>query len=722
MTAINLITSTYRAVLFGFILFLCIVPSICVYAQSSQQTVEINIAAQPLSQAITQLATQMGILIGVDARLVADKQASAINGRYTPEQAITKLLTGSGLVAVENAPGQYTLEFSHVNPQNTSILDRMLLPEITVASPMEGDSPHNMSYNRRNASTATKTDTLIMETPINIQVVPQQVMKDQQVTRIETALENVSGVFKAQAESAESFTIRGFRTFDFYRNGVRNQSALTQAGDREVANLERIEVLKGPAAILYGRIEPGGMINLVTKQPLATSYHALQQQFGSFNQYRTTVDSTGPLTKDNTLLYRVNLAYENKGSFREFVENERVFIAPVVKWNISDRTQATFEMEYKRAEESTDFGIPAAGNRPVNIPRKRNLGEPFTFSKSDEFLGGVNWSHEFNDQWKIKHTFNTMHSKENDNVVIGSGLELDNRTFLRNFAGFRDNKAKTYMNVIDITGRFDTFGIQHTLLLGGDHYHFNNTALIIGNSSFPSIDIFKPIHSGTPARNPDEDFGFNTTERWFGLFLQDQIKLPYNVHLLAGLRYDNARLSSTGTFAGESSTNASTDQAVKPRFGVLWHPLPEVSFYGNYVQNFGSSNVFFRDASGKSLAPELAEQFETGIKTEWLEGRLNATLAWFHLTKTNIAVPNADPDLALRGISATAGEARNSGIELDISGEVFPGWRIIGSYSYIDSEITKQTDGTEGNRLFGVPKHAAAYGILMNSSAKNCVA
>ncbi|MBL0011317.1 MAG: TonB-dependent receptor plug domain-containing protein, partial [Nitrosomonas sp.] len=105
-----------------------------------------------------------------------------------------------------------------------------------------------------------------------------------------------------------------------------------QAGDREVANLERIEVLKGPAAILYGRIEPGGMINLVTKQPLATSYHALQQQFGSFNQYRTTVDSTGPLTKDNTLLYRVNLAYENKGSFREFVENERVFIAPVVKW------------------------------------------------------------------------------------------------------------------------------------------------------------------------------------------------------------------------------------------------------------------------------------------------------------------------------------------------------------------------------------------------------
>lgn len=122
-------------------------------------------------------------------------------------------------------------------------------------------------------------------------------MKDQQVTRIETALENVSGVFKAQAESAESFTIRGFRTFDFYRNGVRNQSALTQAGDREVANLERIEVLKGPAAILYGRIEPGGMINLVTKQPLATSYHALQQQLGSFNQYRTTVDSTGPLNK-----------------------------------------------------------------------------------------------------------------------------------------------------------------------------------------------------------------------------------------------------------------------------------------------------------------------------------------------------------------------------------------------------------------------------------------
>jgi iron complex outermembrane receptor protein len=220
------------------------------------------------------------------------------------------------------------------------------------------------SYHASHATTATKTDTPIMETPFSIQVVPQQVLKDQQTTRLDHALNNVSGVFANQSLSLfESFTIRGFETFDYYREGTRFQSALTQTGRREMANLERIEVLKGPASILYGRIQPGGMINLVTKKPLEESYYSIQQQVGSYDFYRTALDATSKLNESGSLLYRFNMSYENKGSFREFIDDKKLFIAPVVQWKLSERTQITFDGEYSKGKVRPDYGTVALGNQ-----------------------------------------------------------------------------------------------------------------------------------------------------------------------------------------------------------------------------------------------------------------------------------------------------------------------------------------------------------------------
>lgn len=205
------------------------------------------------------------------------------------------------------------------------------------------------SYNVQNATPATKTDTPIMETPVSIQVVPQQVLKDQQTARIDKAIQNVSGLYQAAGTGAlqSYFTLRGLQSFDSYRDGVRvNNAGFTPF--RQTANLEQFEVLKGPPSILYGRIEPGGLTNnLVTKQPLATPYYALGQQFGPFDFYRTAIDATGPLRKDDTLLYRVNLAYENLGSFIDFIDNQRTFVAPVLRWNIRPQTQANFYLEYQ---------------------------------------------------------------------------------------------------------------------------------------------------------------------------------------------------------------------------------------------------------------------------------------------------------------------------------------------------------------------------------------
>ncbi len=647
----------------------------------------------PLAAALQQLAVRHNLSIVFDAEIVKGKQASPLSENLSIREALDTLLNGSGLQAKEIAPGRYSIV------KATTGAMQQTLPEMTVTGAPDPDSPYSTQYRVPEATTATKTQTPIMETPMSIQVVPKSVMNDQQAITLEQSLNNVSGVFPGLGfNGVETFNLRGFNTWDYYRNGVRFQSALSQTGNREVANLERIEVLKGPASILFGRIEPGGMINLVPKTPQATPYYSLQQQFGSYNLFRTTLDATSSLNQDNSLLYRLNFAYDNEGSFREFVNSHHFFVAPVLQWRISDRTQITAEMEYKTGKYAHDSGFPAIGNRPANLPVNRLLGESFNSAKFDEITAGIHWSHAFNDNWEIKHRFYLQQTDEDDDVVIPSALRADNRTLDRFYAGFRNNKVETYTTNVDLTGNFETFGIQHTVLMGGDYYNFRNRGLMISNFDFPSIDIFNPVHSGTAVRDPADDSPYDTKENWFGLYFQDQIKLPYNIHVLAGFRYDNAEI--------KNLSGKSEQDRISPRVGVLWQPIPALSLYGNYVENFGAPNLYAIGLDGQPPPAETAQQWEAGIKTEFFDGRLGATLAWFQLTKQNIATLHPDPQLALQRISVLTGEARNEGVEFDITGELLPGWNVIANYTYIDSEITKTNDNTLGNRFPNVPKHA----------------
>src|SRR6516165_7650242 len=215
---------------------------------------------------------------------------------------------------------------------------------------------------------ATKTDTPILQTPLSIQVVPQEVLRDQQVTRIEQAVQNVSNVYQTRAafsDFADQFVIRGFLSRQVvYRDGFRIDTGNT--GKQETANIEQIEVVKGPASILYGQMEPGGLINYTTKKPLPDSHYALEQQFGSFSSYRTSLDATGPITHDK-LAYRFNGSYEHDGSFRQFVGDERWFVSPVLQWRISPATELNLDWEYFSNETTPDnIGLIPYGDRPLS--------------------------------------------------------------------------------------------------------------------------------------------------------------------------------------------------------------------------------------------------------------------------------------------------------------------------------------------------------------------
>ncbi|MEH2243282.1 TonB-dependent receptor plug domain-containing protein [Nostoc sp.] len=285
------------------------------------------------------------------------------------------------------------------------------------------------TYRVPNASTATGTDTPIRDIPFSIQVVPQEIIRDQQVTRTEEALRNVSGVTyqgSASNRAGADFSIRGFTDATILRDGFRRYGVVQ--APLEVANLERIEVLKGPASILYGTIEPGGLINAVSKQPLSRPFYETEVQVGSRGLVRPRFDFSGPLSADGKVLYRLNGLYQRLDSFSNFdQEDRRIFIAPTLTWKIDDRTDLGISLEYLDNNRPADFGIPAIGNRIADIPRDRIGSEP-SDAVTNEYLNvGYNLEHRFNRNWKFRNAFRYS-SYEYDFNVVALPLGFDKAT------------------------------------------------------------------------------------------------------------------------------------------------------------------------------------------------------------------------------------------------------------------------------------------------------
>ena len=277
-------------------------------------------------------------------------------------------------------------------------------------------------YNSSDASTATKTDTPLRNIPQSIQVIPATVIQDQGAVRLTEAVRNVSGVSLAgtSGDRGEDYTIRGFAA-NIYKNGFLDDYYSARAF-RDSANIERIEVLKGPGSVLFGRLEPSGIINIITKKPLADPYYNLSFTAGSYSFYRPTLDFSSPLTEDGKLGYRLNVAYENSGSFRDFVHKERFFIAPVLSWKIGDNTNLTLEGEYLHTENPLDRGLPKIGDRVADIPISRYLSDPRNQVVVDESKTYLTLNHDFNQNLSLRSAFRVTTASETTNRFTLQGL------------------------------------------------------------------------------------------------------------------------------------------------------------------------------------------------------------------------------------------------------------------------------------------------------------
>lgn len=618
-----------------------------------------------------------------------------------------------------------------VDPSSGTTLEKVTV-EADATDPYDdpnwANDPYNKAYTIRNSSTATKTDTPIFDTPVSVQVVPRSVMDDQKVTRITDALENVSGV-RAQPSLGigNNFIIRGFQNNNIYRNGLRSNNIFPQEYD--TANLQSIEVLKGPAQ-LYGRTEPGGLVSLTTKKPLDTPYYSLEQRFGSYDFYRTEWDATGPLNKDKTLLYRFTGTYQDNESFRDFNYNQRMLFAPSITWRPTAATDATLDLQVNNQDFIADFGIPVISKRPAPIPISRSLGDPNTpKSNLNQVQLGSLINHRFNEDWAIHSRFlaNFDYGDEtfvNPAPAFNAASAFDPTTGMMQRNIFNEiNEGEAYSTNLDVTGKFELGFSKHEVLMGFD---FNraietydvkglwvnpNTALAINIfNPAPSYGIPKPVFDNamTLVQRPGRNHNVFFTQ-WEGVYFQDQITLWDKLHIMGGGRYDWAetgrgRGGSFGQANANLDENIRNDEGFSPRMGILYQPIHEVSLYGNWTTSFGANNGV--SASGGSFDPQIGEQFEAGIKTSLFDDRFLATLAYYHLTKDNLLTPDLSTDDSNDSIAI--GQQRSQGIELDMTGQITDQLSLIGSYAFTDARVTKDNEGLQGKRLNNVPEHSGS--------------
>ncbi|HEY9778873.1 MAG TPA: TonB-dependent siderophore receptor [Leptolyngbyaceae cyanobacterium] len=600
-------------------------------------------------------------------------------------------------------------------PEETALeeTDNVTQPVKTQQSAADGDEDieivvtgeQETRYSVPNATTGTRTDTPLRDIPQSIQVVPRQVLEDQQIIRIGDALQNVSGVNNVGSYSGyeEEIRIRGFEvdTFQggYFRDGIR----LFTFGFPESANLEGIEVLKGPASILFGQAQPGGIVNLVTKKPLKEPYYFLEGTVGNFDTYIGAFDLSGPLNDSGTLLYRLNAFYENAGSFRDFVEGERLFIAPVITWAIGPNTSLTIDAEFTDDSRTMDDGIPAIGDRPADIPLSRFVSEPFSEFKKQEYSVGYVFNHRFNDNLFIKNAFRAQWLYPERYYPLSDSLDEDTGELSRS-AYWAGGEYANYSTQTDLIGKFTTGSIQHQLLFGFEYGKTTENPNFQIGIPYPFINIFDPVY--VRQRYPIEpNFFRDDTTKTLGFYLQDQIDLTANLKFLVGGRLDSFDQTRTTRNLGEERQEfEQSDSKFSPRVGVVYQPSDTVSLYASYTSSFRPSSGTNRNPDDSTFEPETGRQYEVGIKTDFLDGKLSATLAAFDIKKQNVSTE----DPSNEGFSIQTGEQTSRGIEFDVAGEILPGWNIIASAGYVNAYISEDETYEVGNRLDNAPEFSSS--------------
>lgn len=556
--------------------------------------------------------------------------------------------------------------------------------------------------------------------PQSVQIVGAQVIRDQQANTLGDVMKNINGVALGanRGSVGENFFARGYSlgANNVFKNGART----TIGGSPEASTLESVEVLKGSAALLYGGVSGGAVVNMVTKKPKFEYGGEVSMRVGSYDLYKPIIDLYGPISKK--IAFRVIGTYESAGSYRDNVESKRFYVNPSLLYKINDNTEVIIQGDYLKSNFTPDFGIGTVGNKLSPLGRNVFVNTNWAYNKTNTSTTQAVLNHKFNDDWKLNviaavQSYNRDYFSAERPAANAAGIW--NRALTRS-----DIEEFTFNQQVNLTGTFKTAEIKHTLLVGADAdqaktktggFASTNVLPTTSPAYYDSVNLLDPSSFNKPSNfnMPTTTLLTNTNATVFrmGGFVQDLISLTEQFKVLAGVRWSFQKTPTTtiNTVASGVETKGTAvdkiDKAFSPKFGLIYQPILTTSIYVSYANNF-TSNTGIDIATNGPIGPSIIDQYEAGIKNDFLNGKLTANLTVYKIKNDKFA-QTALADPTKREFS---GATASDGLEIDLSGVIVPGLNFIAGYSYNYMRYTSTLAFTgiiEGERVVGTTKNTA---------------
>jgi iron complex outermembrane receptor protein len=676
-----------------------------------------DVAAGSLESALNQFGQQARIMLSYPSALTANRHSAGLRGEYDTQQGLTQLLRGTGVSAVEQTNGSYTLV---EDASNVELDDSTVLPVMKVSS--TGISAG--SYRPPPEANVTRSDIPVIDTPQAINVVPAQVLHDQRPRNLDDALANVSGIVQGNTLAGTQDTLLK-RGFGGNRDGsiMHNGMPLVQGRGLNAA-ADSVEVLKGPASLLYGIMDPGGVVNVVSKQPLLTPYHAVSVLGSTYGHGRNggggTVDLTGPIG-DSGLAYRLIVDHTNEQYWRNFGEHRETLVAPSLAWYGRD-TQIVLSYEYRKFLYPFDRGtaLDPKTNEPLAIPARERLDEPFNEMDGESHLAQLTVDHQINADWKAHFGYSYNRETYDAGQLRVQGVNSTTGVLSRSNDATHGALSTDSYAIAYVDGHFNVAGLRNDLQIGvDDEYRRIYRKDLLRQATKYTFNYLHPVYGlespSTTVSASDSDQ--TDTLHDSSVFLQDSLHLTDKWILVGG-----ARFMSYNQVAGRGRPfQINTDlNGTKwlPRAGIVYKWTENFSLYGSYTQSLKPTSTIAPLSSGvvidSSVLPEEATSWEVGAKVA-MPARLTGTLALFNIDKSNVLVSQYN-DTTKQTDWRTSGKARSRGVELDVAGQIGQHWSVIASYAYIDAKTTEDPLYA-GNRLWNVAQHTASLAAVYDFGA-----
>ncbi|HTJ51467.1 MAG TPA: TonB-dependent receptor [Cyclobacteriaceae bacterium] len=577
-----------------------------------------------------------------------------------------------------------------------------------------------------------------MDLPQSVMVIDHAVLDRQQVLSVSDVLMNTNGVYVMGTTAGSQIEIAGrgfaYNSNNTFKNGVRFNNGITP----EMSSLERVEVMKGSNAILFGQVGAGGIINFVTKKPKFQQGGEFSFRTGSYSFYKPTLDLYGAVNNSEHVAFRINSSYENAGSFRDGVKSERIYFNPSFLIKAGKKTDILVEGDYLRDNRNLDFGTASINYSIANLPRNRYLNTSWAYYKAQQKSTTITINHQLSQNWKIQvvgsyqgysqDQYGTTRPNGNSHFVRTDGTWV--RGLLRS-----GTSQDYYLAQANVTGKFNTGFVEHTLLVGGDVDQYKNTTLaytyvnplVTGKDQniYDSINVYNL--SQYKQRNDIPDIALTGITRnpinRFGVFIQDHVSITEKIKVLAGIRYSYVDNRSTVYKPDNTISVAPTKafpSAFNPRVGLVFQPIRQVSLFASYANSFELNTG--TDNKGSALAPSTYDQYEAGIKNELFKGLLALNVTAYRIVNNNFAqtiLPTASNyNATYPAAKELAGEVTSKGIELDVMSKSYHGVSVIAGYSFNDTRYTKSNVYINNSRLRYNPQHTANMSIYYTFEEK----